>query len=555
MIPAIDAYPKWKQEAIKCVSKDGMNLTAFWATDKDIVRVAIKNNPFAICLAKPFQDNFEIAKLALSINGLAYLWISDNLKKDRELIRLSRKTLPRTLKGPDVELPKQRSVYYISGNYCEPLKILAGFHDIYDLLIPVSLQSEECSIFIRDSRVALVEGQNLIPHQVYDNLYRQLVFALLPSTASNLLIDPVSNDVAAVSLGMGFYTKNVLQSALFSYELHLPFKMARTCIEGGNAYSFKINSRPFLIVGEMSLYLSLIALDNARYFKGKPFDSSIEPSEDAYRIAKNLERYLLFRRPIEKIKPSGQCEEDDLQHFGGELGYRSLLVQPIAESEKPAYRDRAIQITGFIQLTKERIAYDTKTPIDNIIFFAQKYFHIDLDTFVTPKGEVVLHDDDLAITLLSHLLKTLTLTEDEKNLLEDYLKTATENNIRYKQAMKLRKEILIKKNIPYHLIPGSFVSEKYKSHLNYCNGVFLRKAKVIRTSVATIKQPAEGYIYLTTGPTYKEELIVHDRIKKLFNILFPKDTFREIPDLSKFISEMHGGFRCLSFESVPATEI
>ncbi|MFN4175179.1 MAG: hypothetical protein ACK4HV_08770, partial [Parachlamydiaceae bacterium] len=326
-------------------------------------------------------------------------------------------------------------------------------------------------------------------------------------------------------------------------------------IEGGNAFSFRYKSRPFLILGEMSLYLSLISMDNAGFFKNKSINCDEEPNDDAYRAVKNIERYFALRRPLEKNKPDKICDDKDLARFGGELGYRTLLFQSVSEKEKPFYKEQAKKMMGFIRLAKERIAKETKTPIDNIIFFPQKYFHIDLDTFVTPSGEVVLHDDGHAITLLNHLLNRQSLTPDERALFEDYLKTAIENGIRFKNAMAARIEALQKMNIPFHLIPASFVSEKYSSHLNYCNGVFLRQAKVVQIPIARIRQPTDNFIYLTTGPTFKEELLVHERIKKLFENLFPRFIFREIPNLSEFISQMHGGFRCLSFESIPASEI
>lgn len=555
MMSAVASYPIGKQEAINNVSANGLLLSNLWATDADVVRAAIKNNPLAIRLASGFQDNFEMAKLAVSINGLAFLWISDNLKKDPELIALARKKIPRIYIDPCSGHPAKRRIFYISSIYCDPLRIISSFTDIYDVLVPVALQKDDCSIFIRDSRVVLFNGQGLIPHLIYDDLYRQLVLTMLPKTSKCHIVDPVTGDAALNSFGRGFYHKNVIQSEILSQIHRLPFKMGRVCIEGGNAFSFKINSRPFLLVGEMSLYLSLIALDGSHYFKGKKFSPAIEPGEEAYRIVKNLERYFLFRRPIEKLKDDGNCDDDDLVHFGGELGYRSLLLQPITEEEKPRFKERALKMEAFIQITLERMAKDTDTPIENVIVFPQKFFHLDLDTFVTPGGEVVIHDDEMAITLLNHLLKSLNLTSGEKDLLLDYLETATANSIRYKTAMDLRKEALKRKNIPYHLIPGSFLSKKFKSHLNYCNGVFVRRAKVIETSVAKIKEPTDEFIFITTGPTYPEENIVHDRIKKLFSILFPKTILREIPDLSKFISEMNGGFRCLSMESMPASEI
>ncbi|MFN4173844.1 MAG: DUF4116 domain-containing protein, partial [Parachlamydiaceae bacterium] len=235
MIPSLSAHPTWKQDALDVVSKDGMKLKPVWANDIDIVKAAIRNDPLAIRLAEPFQNNYQVAKLAVSINGLAYLYLSENLKNEKELMRLSRRTLPRLYKGPDYEHPQQRCVYYISKTCCDPLKIIDTFTDIFDVLIPVSLKHEECSMFIRDSKVTLVDGSNLIPHLIYEEQYRQLLYALLPSTAQHLLIDPITKGVEEVSLGKGFHFKNVIQAELHSYEYRIPFTMGKTCIEGGNA--------------------------------------------------------------------------------------------------------------------------------------------------------------------------------------------------------------------------------------------------------------------------------------------------------------------------------
>lgn len=530
-------YSRWKQEAIETVSQDGMRLTDEWSDDYDIVEAAVRNNPLAIKLAINYRDHRPLAMIAVSINGLAYFWLSDKLKRDKEIIYLFRRTLPRLYRGLTGSRSSRRTIYYASSKYCPALAVLAGYTDIFDEFVPTSPLRNKCSGFLRDSHVCLIRGGSLLPHLVYDKYYRLVLLSLLPEIAFHLLLDPITQKASGIDLGTGYYTKNVMQAMLMSYQHKTPFKIGKSCIEGGNALTFIIGTRPVMIIGETSLYFSYITLANSGYFEAKtcphpPLD------KESYRRARNIARY-------EAIMATG------LLPPAIETSYRKSLMGQVHEKDMPRLEGLAARIEECLQLTKEKIALDTEIGLDNIVFLPQKYFHIDLDTLVTPNGEVIMHDESTTISFLNHLLLDIALSNQEKSLIEDYLKTATENEFRFRDIMQARKMRLNEKHIPYRLMPFSFVSKKYESHLNYCNGLFVRRAEVVEG----VKYPCENFIFLTTGPSHAHETIVHARVHGLFASIYPQYTFRAIEGLSLYISKTSGGLRCLTYETLPAFDL
>lgn len=534
-----------KKEAIKEVSSYGEDLAygpVWWRHDEDIVRAAIINNPFAIRHAPIFQNNKEMGLLAISINGLARFYLSPELQEDNDILKESRQHFPRSYSAPF----KRDELYY--PQKCSEIKSIS---EINPAIKKIQLLPKS-SPFIRDSHVTLFEGGHLIPYPINNPFHKELLRTMHPH----------------YSVGKGYVEKNVAQAMITALEEGISFKLGKTCIEGGNCYLFMSKTQRKAVIGELSLYLSMIALDEQEAWERTVItsESGKEPSEEAYRIARNLALYQKIdvpklqdeQRNQEKKQAEQILDDDSLpinpklrELIDEDLDYHKQLVAPLSEEDLDRFRDEARKIEIKLELTKIHIANELGVPLANIVFIPQRKFHIDMELFVTPNGKIILHDDQKAIELLEDIRKTDHLCEEEKKLFQQYQIFAEKRLMVTKEIHERQKELLQRSGIDFDTLPAVFEA-KEQNALNYCNGIFIENSSspIItflngRRVRGTMKK--KSFTYITTGSSSPHEEKLHNRFLLIFNKAFPDYIVNTIP-MSNFIATTSGGIRCLTFE-------
>jgi hypothetical protein len=424
--------------------------------------------------------------------------------------------------------------------YCE-----ANNHQFFARVLPPSIMglikpttiSEKASPFLRDSRVVLPSGTHLIPFSVEDINPDSEFPALLPQSAAHFLVDEnaPSNDGFT---GKGYLKRNTSQARRTATKLKITFENATTCIEGGNCIHFKLKDEPAALVGELSLSLSMMALMQQGELQQIIDELPDEFSEDtpslyAYQTSRNLHR---FRKYTEIDDPTVKDQFD----------YFNDLAAPLTPNDLITYHRGATQIQAELNFTKKRMAEELKVPLKNLIIIPQTTFHIDMELFVTPEGQVGLHDDAQTLKILKRL-PPAERNQAETHLINGFTQNATRNRDKFTEIRKKRIQILKDRGVPFVHIPGIFKSTPYGSkvrstdvELNYCNGVFSPPDKSCNKTT-----------FFTTGPTFGKELEIHSLALSKLQGQFPHVRFVCITTLSEIVAKRFGGFHCLTFERFP----
>lgn len=578
-----------RRRAIEAASRNGDLLgseLSQWCGDRDIVEAAIRENPLSLRHAPFFQGDRQLALLAVSINGLARIWISSVLRKDLEIQRIAEANLPTQLPltGPyfSLENAPMNKIFLASRTLS---KLVRDNLSIYNDVVRVKLAKQKHSSFLRDTHVTLFEGGHLLPYPIKDPLFAGYLTAMNPPSADHFLLREENSRLVMPEVGVmgkGFLEHNIDQAVIIALDFNIPFRRAMCCIEGGNCFLFMSKGERKAIIGEVSLYLSMIALEEQKYFKEKDLstESDKEPSLDAYRMARNLDLYLTKRRPIveENYKVYLQKKEimrrekesnplrqnkstilednsNGMEIFGGEIGYRQLITNAVSDDEKATYLEEARRLEAKLKLTKACIAEELRVPPQNIAFVPQSVFHIDMEMSVTPKGVVILHEDQKALEFLNEIEESTNLSADEEILLQAYKKTALEGVVHFNSIREKRMQILIEHQIEFHIFPAVFRAPAFKSALNYCNGIFAQNGTTVQKTsskgkVSSYKKTKTGaFTYITTGPSIISEAIFHNRFLELFHRVFPDFGLYHVPGMSAFVAEKNGGIHCLTFET------
>lgn len=527
----------------------------------------VSQNGLLLCnMEKKWQENENIATTAVQQNGLVYFWLSPLLKKNKTIKRLAEANFPKKFSGSlnSIRSGLGKRIFFLPPHQADCLALLnAELSFLQEQGAPnqkiyVNLEklNNNCS-FLRDSRICLDNGEQLIPYSPKDfNSWLKLGtkhrITLPFGYKQTLLEGPLGY------FGFGFHRSNTRKAIMTSCELRLPYTLANTMIEGGNCFLFKDQGINKAIIGEWSLYLSYYALKEQGFFKNLSylqFETNI-PSQEAILFARNLDHYKslmcnLVEYQKEKKEVEGFYENKTINTEAKEailavLHKESLqritfleeqIRSPISEEDKMLYRERAKKIDYCLEYTKQKMAEELHTAIENLIFIPQTDFHIDMRMWIMDE-KVILHDSLKALKFLQQI-NFSSLPENTQRFINGYLKTAQLHVNLFKDVEDLQEKILKDRGLQVYKLPAVF-SFPGVSELNYCNGITLSK------------EQTRGFdyrnVFITTGSSFPEETIVHETFKALFNSTFPETEFREIPYMSKFIAETGGGLHCLTFD-------
>jgi hypothetical protein len=525
----------WKEAAIKTVSQDGLCIKSepAWQKDIDIVREAVKQNSFALFYAPQFQSNREIARLAVEGNGHSIALISFDLQEDGEIRSVAQKNLPERRDRSSEKGGDHRIFFpatYLFFNQIE---------NVYNKFTGLTYADTRLSPFLRDSRVLLFDGTHLIPNSMLEENESFLLRLLPPSGDHFLKGIAKEGGTFFPCIGHGHEPKNREYAIASTYLYDLPFKLGRSCIEGGNCLLFSYNGKRYAIIGELSLLMSFIALEENSLLDDVTPDSTCEPSEHAYRAARNSALFLENK------------EEPEGPQF-----YLSFL-NPLSTEEKKAHKEAALLLDAKFKRTKEYIAEDLELPEANLIFIPQLKFHIDMEMFVTPEGEVLLHDDQLVLECLKQIegeSEKRPLNEEQQKLLEEFRETAQENLEKFKKEYQSEQlKILHNSGCKVHLLPAIFEARESRIALNYCNGIFARKGKrdfyTEKDRVFFGVKKEKGHVFITTGPSSPREQVFHQKFIDYYRLSFPHQDIQALPGVSQCVGQNNGGIHCLTFEA------
>jgi hypothetical protein len=537
--------------------------------DRDTVERALFRDPLVFGVAEKFYNDRDMAIIATTLNGLTRFWLTPGLRLDKEIVDHAEKSLPKE----HITKKRNREIYLLENADVYLEDCLNKLEGISNAIVKVPLPKRNVCLFIRDSGVARLDGIRLIPHNIEKN---KGISAILESIAFKYVddyysleiedkdnkvgevdevdevgevdkdnkvgevgevgevdkdnkvdevgevdkdnkvdkVDEVNEYESITMYGKGFSRKATDFAMIMGLKYDISFKRAKTCIEGGNCFLFVSNGKQYGLVGNFSLYSSWIALQEQGFFKGS-LEECLENGEAAYEV-------------------------NDLKKEGSEIPLDKLEKADLFEAQ--------------LLLTRQAMADDLGISLENLIIIPQTMFHIDMELFVTPDGEVVIHDDGLAIQFIKelHQQDKNLLNRREKRLYKEFLHTAKKRLKEGAFITEERNKILSDAGLTIRFLPSVFHSKRSKICLNYCNGIFLERIEsvVLKNSLKRKKVPI-GFYYVTTGPTYPQEERLHRRFKELFEQTFPRFSFQGVEKASRSVSTFLGGVRCLTFDTAP----
>jgi hypothetical protein len=378
------------------------------------------------------------------------------------------------------------------------------------------------SPYIRDSHVVRYGGSHLIPKSMRkpDFSLTTHLRALLPPSASSFYKSGL--------LGMGFYETNTLRALRDAIKLDIPFLLGNTSIEGGNCFIFTSpEGKKRALVGEISLYFTLIGLEEGGHFSNLEYDSEEIPTMSCIRMARNLQAY--DPRECHLLK-------------GEELKQLYRLWQtPVPEEEIPLYIEEARKIQAKVEITRALIAEEIDVEEENILFLPQTEYHIDMELFVTPDGKIAIHDPNAVLSFL-RTINYDELTDEEKIIYQEIESLAYQDYEAHKDTRDMRKTFRLENSgLPFCLFPG--ILKTKKTVLNYCNGIFVKNN--LPDLPDNGQQPE--YYFVTTGPSRPAEQIFHRKFQELIHSIFPNIKVVGVP-MSDLVGTNGGGMHCLTFE-------
>lgn len=470
--------------------------------------------------------------------------------------KIAKYSLPPPQKSPDWNIFAMREL-------SSSTPLLQSLRTIVDQkLICFYPNGTRCSPFVRDSHVALNSGKTLVPYPIKrytTSALDLLLMSMIPIHAGHFF----ASDVPIK--GIGFTAINVMQAMATAADFGLCIKQGKTCIEGGNCYVFFSHGQPKAIVGELSLYLSMIALEE----QGLLDDAQpLPPSSESYRIARNMDLFSQMTHYVEAETLSDfnfetthttldlplAINKDAILKMNAKSSLLHTLASPASEQDREQYESQASLIEAKLSLTKQCVAEDLEVPLKDITFLPQTTYHIDMELFVMPDGTVILHDAKKTEELLDKISQEGSFSFAEADLLYQYRRQTAKDVIAFSALQKQRLSMLSAQNIDVHTMPA--VLKDGQVVLNYCNGIFVPKRKTVFSMDSCEEFQRQdlfenGYTFITTGPTTEAEHRFHNKIFELFQKKFPSMTMRGIANMSEFIARRKGGIRCLTFEAYP----
>lgn len=380
----------------------------------------------------------------------------------------------------------------------------------------------------RDCRVCLPTGEHYIPFEIQMDLQEADRFSCMILTEDD-------RAQGNSKYGRGFTEE--YRNAAISHAKNegIPIKQnTRSCVEGGNCrIVVGKDGQPKAYLGYNSLILTIIALENQRYFEESEaieflkeyMSSHPDPEHESFRVAYNLLSH--HNRPGKTSKNGvfNPCHKIFEQVPPGLMRQKNYIeAAQLFEAKK--------------ELAKRIIAKDLGIPHENIIYLQQGQFHIDMESFATPDNVVFLHDDRESLTCLSRVRPLIE--EEDLEVLNQYVKQAIGRYKSTESRNKKNKEALEKAGCRVILVGGDF--QATETRINFMNGLML--------------QNKETSLFITNG-TMNNALNLFikayflDTLKKAcpsLKVIFAAD---QTSLLQNMLSKYKAGIHCITWINSP----
>jgi|GEM_PF-6310722 len=394
-------------------------------------------------------------------------------------------------------------------------------------------------LFTRDHGIRRLDGSLLIPYSFQSSELEPQFRALQPRTLNGKrFVDSIKT-----GFGTGFDPTHREHVLKWAASINQPTRLSTATIEGGNCYIFKDSQqRPSALIGQNSLLLTLLAMEEQQLFQSIKTVHNETPSEHAFQMARNrnlLQTSLPLNRELTKIQKDIQIlfnkdassninKINELQAKQQAL-QNELIVQKMMPSqlnerfqsevspqEKLTLLEDAKTFEAKIFLAKETISSELDIPLNRIAFLAQSRFHIDMEVFPGPKDTVFIHSE-----LLSQ-----NVTQRDASL-QKYHKESMNRITANQAAIEANREELIKLGLKPILVPGIYEAPG-KPTINFMNGLF------VRPDLFLTNDPIKAY---WAKETFKEITRPH------FTVEFIGDGI-----LETILTNNAAGLRCLTRE-------
>jgi len=373
-------------------------------------------------------------------------------------------------------------------------------------LDPRTHEEEAGHFFCRDMRVVGINQMHILPYAIKE-LDVEVILAMLPESSNYVIVQE-----GKALTGFGFAPEYVALATEQAKSYGIPFKQARSTIEGGNCFVFVSEGKRKAIVGIHSLITTLIGLKEQGYFaeheeKIEKLVKEIEhPSDHAIRIARNLNYYHSYAREFQA--GFSRCWKPDYQKF------LANITSPLSAEDRSTYHDRACQWEARIRLAREVMAEDLCVPLEGLAIVPQDNFHIDMEMSVPPEGSVVFLHSDVATMQTAGLSDQIRLE-------------AQKNHLRVRNILIEQVRAISQIGCPVKIVPavlgGAEIPPVY-----LLNGIYL--PGIIR------------HVFISAAPCERDSAFT-----ELFKKHFPIPCV-DIEGLDKIAAEDAGSIHCLTWE-------
>lgn len=507
-----------------------MTIKVFPIPKIELVKQAITYDPNQFDLLPELKNDVEIVCFAVS-KGYAYNKLNADLQLNEKVVAAAANAIFQNKAAPAPAKSWDAPIIRIGNDLPKDLmeRITSALeHNQNKKVYPHPIEITHGTPFIRDTKIILANGCHSIPI-AHPYLWStetgvvadRVLFAAMPLHLQKSLMH---GEKSICIMGRG--GSQVSEQALVtSYQEGAKILYQRGLIEGGNLFLFKKEGLDYAIIGEVTIYLSWLNLMKMNFFHNMTLPALVDPSEDSYRAVKNM------------IFPFLSIDW---------ISFSNHLKSPVPGFMKPMLRLQAMVFEEQIKLTKSIISLDLGIPLDRIVFVPQRNYHIDLEMNVTPSGEVLLHDPQKVVDTVENLLIKRSNTEEEVQLLEEFLQEAKHEVELHAETVALIKQTLETAGFTVKLLPLSFIAKDKKVHLNYANGIFEKNKSKVESGARKRRKSQPAWVYFTSGPSLKSENNLHKHAVKLITNEISDLKIVAIQGLSQFIFMTHGGLRCLS---------
>lgn len=378
------------------------------------------------------------------------------------------------------EILQETLRYFLDDTPCEvePYAVISNIHE-KNWIKALHIRTFGQHYFCRDGQITLPSGQVYVPYNFQRDRLSGILQALALPTLTHFQVKEVS------TMGHGFTNATHNCVVDFLEDNHISYISGKTAVEGGNIR--RLGNK--LLIGRLSVYTSLVALDHQGYFTEKRLEPyrDVVPTDEFILKARNYELAKIKAGSDELIielnrrKENGEISEFD---FCGEVqdilrdekllfapynitifDYDRKILSPLEEDERVQFYEEGRVLFAKIAITQDLIASEMQFRRDDAIFLDHIHFHMDEDFFCLG-NTVFYHCQREARELLCKVRHANSISEYCSIL--KYAISTLDNIGEYDSIHERNRMTLNTQGINYLPVAGCFSSKCLKT-VNFMN--------------------------------------------------------------------------------------